>query len=259
MYSRSPIDFSKLSVSIVEAALCLLIILLSEASLFAQNTNRPASSKPPQAPNPTAKEAEPKEGEIAAAEAYLEQVKDNFLTSKIYTLAGTDRTTVMPEIADALITTGKDADRLQIIAEKVLKFHKLDTTAGTLLFEDEKPRVFTYKLRTISFSTGIFALLTDDEAAALIAHEAGHLYAAKEMAEARSEDDDRLARINELKCDVIALLTLKNLGIDPFVLMTALTKLTDARRKMGLQTETPQSPALADRERLARIFIAKMS
>lgn len=200
------------------------------------------------------KSAEKIPTELDEAEAYLNEVKNNFLNLKIYTLAGTDRSDISPEIADRVIAEGTGAIRLQKLSEKVLMLHKLTEVCSTVLFQDEKPRVFTYRLRSISFSSGIFDLLTDDEAVALIAHEAGHLYVAKELSNARTNDDDRLARVNELKCDVIALLTLKSLGIEPKVLTKALKKLITARKNMNLQTDTAQSPLLKDRERIVQIF-----
>lgn len=115
--------------------------------------------------------------------------------------------------------------------------------------------IFTYRLRTISFSTAAFDLFSKDEIAALIAHEVGHIYLAKELLVARAANDNRTARIIELKCDAVALLTLKKLKIDPQVLIKALQMLITAREKLGLQTMRDQSASMADRIKLTEYFL----
>lgn len=236
----------------------LLLLLLSSAfhaqsgkadqSEKGYETNRQSSQKTDDVDLST-------ESELAVAAAYLNEVKSNFLNLRIYTLAGTDKSNISPEIAGSVITTGEEIIRFNRLAEKVLQYHKLTDICSNVLFKDDKPMVFTYKLRSVSFSTGALNLLSDDEVTALIAHEVGHVYVAKELMNARDNEDSRIARINELKCDAISLLTLKTFGIDPNVLTSALKKLISARKTLGLQTETAQSPAIEDREKLVKIFI----
>ena len=197
--------------------------------------------------------------ELAEALLFLKKVGSNLLDLKVYQLADTRKSDVEPRIADDLVTSGTEALRLEKITQKVLKFHKLTDICSVVLFKNDNPAVFTYKLRSIALSTGIFNLLSDDEVAALIAHETGHLYFGKELALARTDDDAKLARIVELKSDVVSLITLKNLRIDPAVLATALKKLVTAREKSGLQTVSDQSPALEDRLKLVEIFIKQNS
>jgi hypothetical protein len=50
--------------------------------------------------------------------------------------------------------------------------------------------------------------------------------------------NSRLARITELKCDIITLITLKKLGSDPLILIAALKKLIEEREKARLETST---------------------
>ena len=58
---------------------------------------------------------------------------------------------------------------------------------------------FTWKLRSVSFSSKTVEILNDAEITALLAHEVGHLYFAKEIAEARLNQDARASRLTELK------------------------------------------------------------
>jgi len=196
--------------------------------------------------------------ELTEAVKFLKKADENLLNQKIYTVANTNKSEVSPEIAELIINQGNESDRLASLSGRVLKYHKLTDICRAVLFNDIKPRIFTYKLRTISISNGILNQLTDEEAVALIAHEVGHLYVANELAGARTDADDRLARINELKCDAVSLITLRELGIVPSVLVSALKKLIAAREKQGLLTTTAQSPAFADREKLAEIFIKEL-
>lgn len=197
-----------------------------------------------------------KAGEAAK---YLDEIENSLLKLKIYKLEGTDKSVVEPRIADSIITSGKDAAKFQKIAAKVLGYHKLTDVCSAVLFDDKNPTVFTYRLRSISFSSGIFDVLSDDEIAALIAHEVGHIYLGKELAQARDAGDARLARIIELKCDAIALITLKNLKINPAVLIKALKKLIEAREKLGFETASEQSASMEDRTKLTKYFLKKFN
>jgi hypothetical protein len=196
-------------------------------------------------------------GELDEAVSFLNKTIGGISGLKVYKLADTERSDIAPQIADIIIRSGKDVEKIQKLAERVLQYHKLTDICSIVLFKDESPRVFTYRLRSISFSTGIFDILTDDEATALIAHETGHLYFGKDLEKAREMGDNRLARIVELKCDVISLITLRNLKIDPAVLISALKKLINAREKSGLQTITEQSPSLEDRISLTEVFLKR--
>lgn len=197
------------------------------------------------------------QSEAGEAAQFLNEIENDLLKLKLFKLADTDKNIINPQIANSVIRSGKDFKRFQKIVERILYFHKMTELCSGVLFEDKNPMVFTYRLRTISFSTGIFDILSNDETAALIAHEAGHIYFGKVLMLAREANDDKTARIVELKSDAIALYTLKKLKINPTALIKALKKLIKAREKLGLQISAEQSPSLEDRIKLTEYFLKK--
>lgn len=182
---------------------------------------------------------------------------DNLLKLKVYKLADTEKAAVAPQIADKLITSGKEFEKLNRAAKKVLEYHGLSNHCSIVAFEFAVPTVFTYQLRSISFSSKALEILSEDEISALVAHEVGHLYLAKDLADARIKEDARAARIAELKCDAIALITLKNLGIKPVKLISAVKKLIKVREDSGFKYLSEQSASVKDRKSLIKIFLER--
>lgn len=195
-------------------------------------------------------------GELSEAVRFLDGAAD-LSKLKVYKLAETDKTTAAPQIADRLVKTGELYEKLQRAAKKVLDYHRLGDHCNVAVFEYQVPTVFTYKLRSVSFSSTALEILGEDETAALVAHEIGHLYLARELADARIKEDARAARIAELKCDVIALITLKKLGIAPENLISAIEKLIKARKEAGYDDLSDQSASLKSRKALLEYFLAK--
>ncbi|MGI8545360.1 MAG: M48 family metalloprotease [Aridibacter sp.] len=148
------------------------------------------------------------------------------------------------------MTSGKQFEKLQSAAKKILDFHKLQDHCSAVLFESNEPTVFTYKLRSISFSTELLELLSMDEISALVAHEVGHLYLAKDLLQAGKENNLRMIRVVELKSDAVSLVTLKAIGLDPEVLISAIGKLKQAREKNGYEISREKNPSFNDRRAL---------
>ena len=180
----------------------------------------------------------------------------DFNSLKLYKLPGEIALTA-PEYEKSIITTGKSAVRLKKASNAVFKVHHLQNYLNYVLLDSIEPNVFTYKLKSISLTLRAVEILTDDELKALVAHEVGHLYFAAELAAARKTKNHRLARVTELKCDVIALLTLKSLTIPPSVLIEAIEKLSRAREQANLPVSSEQSPSIQERKILADMVIKR--
>jgi len=97
-------------------------------------------------------------------------------------------------------------------------------------------------------------LLTDDEVAALVAHEIGHLYFAEALGKARKGKNDRLARVIELKCDLVALITLSALKIKSSTLISAVKKLTEERSRLQIGSFEAGSPSVESREEILELY-----
>lgn len=244
----------KKNILLKKIILIVFLLFLSTSETAAQNSGNNKNNPAEKVENTKKAVLVNQSGEVEEALIFLNQINKSLDSLKIYKLAETERTTTSPQIADKIITSGKDAKKLKKIADKVLKYHKLADHCTVLLFDSDVPTVFTYKLRSISFSTAIFKLLSKEETAALIAHEIGHLYFGKELADARFNENARSSRITELKCDIIAFVTLKNLKIKQTALISAVMKLIAAREKLSLETTGDQSPELTDRIYLAERF-----
>lgn len=186
--------------------------------------------------------------ELSEAAEFLEKLKISKL--KIYKLPGTSNSDIFPQIKNRLITSGDNFDKLKKASTKILDQHKLLDHCNVILFESIEPTVFTYKLRSISFSSSLVDILTADEISALTAHEIGHLYLAHDLLKARKENDLKLARIVELKSDAVSLVSLKAVGINPASLISAIEKLEKARKDSSYPISNDANATLPDRREL---------
>lgn len=148
-------------------------------------------------------------------------------------------------------------ERLRKTGAAVFRLHAIEKQCETMLLRSALPTVFTWKLTFVSLTTATLDILSDEEIIALIAHEVGHLYFAADLLKARETADERLARVTELKCDLIALATLRRLKLKETNLMSAIEKLIAARQALNAAVTQPGSPFLEDRRRLAKEFTAR--
>ncbi|MDB5298918.1 MAG: hypothetical protein JWO87_581 [Phycisphaerales bacterium] len=97
--------------------------------------------------------------------------------------------------------------------------------AGLHVLANRRPAAFAWPDRHVYVTTGLLALLDDDELTAALAHELGHLQARdRHLAALRGPAaDDIETRADELGCEL-----LKAGGIRPAVLARALAKVRDA-------------------------------
>ena len=82
-------------------------------------------------------------------------------------------------------------------------------------------------------SDSLVCALSDAELSGAIAHELGHSYFMDEMAVAQQARDYRTMKTVELKCDGVAILTLKLLGHDPALYLIGLRKLQTMINRKG--------------------------
>lgn len=94
----------------------------------------------------------------------IEDLRENFLEA----------------VKPTLIDKGDYPARLARIVKPIFLLHKADKSQ-TVVFNHRVPTVFTWKETFITFSTEAVDLLTDEEIAALVSHEIGHLYYAEAL------------------------------------------------------------------------------
>ena len=160
----------------------------------------------------------------------------------------------LPAVKPQLVKQGVYPERLTRIAAPILVFGGARKTE-TAVFRHKLPTVFTWQETFITFSTAALDRLTDDEIAALIAHEVGHLYYAAALGRARADKNDCRARIIELKCDLARLHTLSALKIAPENLLAAVKKLIARRAELSAESFQAGSPSLESRELVYQLYI----
>lgn len=248
----------------------LLVVLSSWAAAGGQTTRQPPESKSPgqsgtRAVNQTFPPDDPppaSEAEIAFS-AYA-SIADFEKLPKYGGLPAADfkfyRSHYTPAIEGVVIETDLALTaRLLRVSEPVFRLHAVERQCAVVLLKSRLPTVFTWKLAFVSLTTRDLEILTDEELTALVAHEIGHLYFTDELSEARIAKDDRLARATELKCDLLAMETLRRFSTGAANLITAIEKLTAARHTMNLPAAGKDSPSIADRRQLTQLFVKENS
>ena len=99
----------------------------------------------------------------------------------------------------------------------------------------------------IMISEEALDLLTADELQAVIAHELGHEYFAAEYDPARRDKQYDKVKEVELRCDGVSIITMKSLGLNPELLVSAVTRLTEFNDARGARSSPSMMPALAER------------
>jgi len=113
------------------------------------------------------------------------------------------------------ITSGRLLSRAEKAIRPVLQLHKRTEYVELFLYQDDSPRAALWMGCVLILSDSLVALLYDAELAGIVAHELAHSYFMDEMAAAQRTNDERRMKVIELKCDAVAMLSLKLLGSDP--------------------------------------------
>jgi hypothetical protein len=124
------------------------------------------------------------------------------------------------------IRTGAGDLAKMSLAEDVLAYHG---RRGVITFQiiDVAPAFIGLHDRTVILvSPPALALVNKEEFAALVAHEIGHEYVWTEYQLAVRRGDSEHIRELELRCDGLAVLTLRRLGVNPERLVRAVEMLT---------------------------------
>lgn len=125
------------------------------------------------------------------------------------------------------ITRGKLLRRVERVIGPVLKLHGRSNMIELFLYPDYFPSAMIWRGCVLVISDVLADHLADDELAGIVAHEVAHAYFMSETIKARKQGDGQSRRIVELKCDAVAMLTLKLMGRDAADYVKALHKVTN--------------------------------
>jgi peptidase M48-like protein len=157
------------------------------------------------------------------------------------------------------ITQGKLLSRVETIFRQTLQLHGRSGKLDLFLFQDDVPSAMLWRGCVLVLSGGLADPLYDGELAGIIAHELGHSYFEDEMAEARRAKDASAMRVVELKCDAVAILSLKLLNYDPALYLRGLQRIQIIVKRKSLSSGIFQShPEMVARAQLSQRFIKSL-
>lgn len=167
---------------------------------------------------------------------------------------------VMPYVRSHLITSGKEMDRVKLVAGKLLKYMWLDDRIRIIYFDSEVPVVaFTYP-NALVVSSAAESMLTDDELEAQTAHEIAHLIVQEHYKEAVESNNLKKRRVIELFCDAAAISILKAKGRDPKNLVTGLEKMQERLLQVNNAVDGGlEHPTIRVRRKLFNVLTEKFS
>lgn len=157
------------------------------------------------------------------------------------------------------ITEGSLWRRVERVARPVLQLHNRTGKVELYLYRHRRPHAMVWRGCVLAISDSLTLFLSDEELAGIMAHEMAHAYFMDETLAARRVGDERSMRVVELKCDAVAMLTLKLMGSDPAEYISGLRTLIAHRMSKGHPSNSRWHPRIAERERFSRRFISLLS
>lgn len=158
---------------------------------------------------------------------------------------------------ESRITEGKLLRRVERIIMPVLELHHRSNGVELFLYHDQFPGAMVWMGCVLVISDALADPLYDDELAGIVAHEMAHAYFMVETTKARKRGDQQAMRIVELKCDAVAMLTLKLLGHDAADHLRGLRRVTNLTRSNGYNSSINfwDYPSIEERAQFAQRFI----
>jgi hypothetical protein len=213
---------------------------------------------------PKAKEADELEQALAAAGAgSAVEMKSRLFTHNITVFNEEFRAQAVAALPTSLhkgrITQGKLFSRVETIFHQTLQLHGRGGKLDLFLFQDDVPSAMLWRGCVLVLSDGLGDPLYDGELAGIIAHELDHSYFEDEMAAAHRTKDARAMRMVELKCDAVAILSLKLLNYAPAHYLSGLQRIQVVIKRKGRSSGIIQShPELVARAQFSRRFIKSL-
>ena len=138
--------------------------------------------------------------------------------------------------------------------DTVLAFHDRAGAMEVKLIDVVQAAIGLHARCVILVSRRALDLLSQAELQALAAHEIGHDYFWEEYENAATSSDLRVIRELELRSDGIALLTMREMRINPEVLSGAVEKMDRFNSRFGVPLNAARYMPLSDRIRFQKAF-----
>ena len=167
-------------------------------------------------------------------------------------------------IRDDRITEGKLLRRVERVIKPVLQLHRRNDNVELFLYHDNNLKGILWMGCVLVISDSLAAPLYDEELMGIVAHEMAHSYFMDEMCAAQRTKDHLAMRVIELKCDAVAILSLKLLGVDPthhargvrrVMNLSRSGDFLDIKYQVGSKSELKTHPSIVERAQFSQRFI----
>ena len=133
---------------------------------------------------------------------------------------------VLAQLANTEIVKPSEKMQAKLAAlTPVLQYHERDAVREIKVVNTREAFVGVQGRSVLLISENMLRQLSIEELQAVVAHELGHEYFWGELMEARQQKQHAMMREIELRCDGIAVIALKRLGIEAAHLISALTQM----------------------------------
>ena len=148
---------------------------------------------------------------------------------------------------------------VEAVTRPVFQLHNRTNKLELLLYHDQVPVAMVWRGCILAMSDSLASSLSDEQLAGIIAHELAHAYFMDETVAFEKSGDQEGLRVVELKCDAVAMLTLKLLGSDPANFVSALRKIAILVVSKDYTSNSWRHPRLSEREKFSRRFITLLN
>jgi hypothetical protein len=177
----------------------------------------------------------------SSAEAFLEGLRPRPLAPHL-------RAQVMASLpAEGEVRASEKETRKLAAIEPILDYHRRRDVLQLKLITVGHAFVGLHARTVLLVSREALDLVDAPELQALIAHEMGHEYFWDEYAAAMATGDRDKVQELELRCDGVAVLTLRELGLEAAALVRAVTALTRFNERIGAMASAGSYTSLKDR------------
>lgn len=157
------------------------------------------------------------------------------------------------------LVSSKRVDQLKAALQPVIAYHQREQMP-IMVVDSDQPKAALVNCLAIVITTKLMAIASDAEIRGIIAHELAHEYIWNEYKKARLAGNGKLMRECELFCDVVAAITLKEIGDDPASYGRILERMTIIGINAGnaMKREPDTHPSLDVRKKLNKFLCQRL-
>jgi len=202
----------------------------------------------------------------AAGTGSADDMKGRLFTVNIPVLDAEFRAKALADLSNDVrahrIGRGNLFRRAELILRQVAELQDRSSMTGVELFfyHDPVPAGYLWRGCIMVLSDALSDSLSDAELTGIVAHELGHAYFMGDAVAAKRSKKSSALRVVELKCDAVAIVSLKLLGHDPASFLRALQKIQLLLTRKKLSPRDPNShPGLSERALFSQRLIQTMA